>query len=781
MRMLLFLLVASHVCFSSDLNLVDARLLGSFQSPSIAVDAQGNTYFAGLGSITVTHGALKASGTAFLVKRNPEGVVLWATYISEGHVASIRVAVDAAGDPYLAGATYDPAFPVTPNAFQKSLKGVRMEDAFVMKLSASGAAVQYSTLLGSDRPDTVTGIAVTPDGSAVVTGFTGSYSTFPLTSPPEAGFATGGYVARLNHDGSALIYARPLRGTTASIATDAGGNVLVGGQSSAADHGVPGFRKDSFDSDLWISRDGGSAWERAGNPYITTDIALHPTNPNIILRATYTGLLRSIDAGLTWTSVERIPSEVIWAAWFHPKKAGLAFAASNGSLYRSDNGGADWEIVQSAQPFRSFFAAGETVLGITSSRYLYSSEDDGRTWQARSIKARDGVLTVQFDGRAAYCATDPVDPQRFLVGSASTTSSNAGIAETRDGGKSFVLVSGEMVTPLAIDPRNRDVIYGRPIASGSYGGIQVGYLLFSSPFVKSEDGGKRWRLPKSGQRIQTQQVYVDPAVAGRVYAIGALGIYRSDDSGEDWEQVAHGTSGISLSGGSIRFGQNEQFYLLAQRESDGYVAKLDGEGRFIFSTLVGGSGYDAVTSVAVTGAGEVLAAGTTRSDDLLRGSLTDWGRLLRGLQDGFMARLSADGLQVLGVRSIGGDGVDTVLAISELEDGHVLLAGTTGSKELGVQGPSDGLLAVISPGLDATRSLTVVGGEELDRFSAVAVSGTRAFLLGFFRSTRLGDTPLICEATSSTCDTLLAVVELAAGPIVRENAADSPQRFRHGR
>jgi uncharacterized protein (TIGR03437 family) len=88
------------------------------------------------------------------------------------------IAVDPAGGAYLSGWTYDPAFPVTPGAPQTAIKGG--QDAFVAKLSPDGGALVYSTLLGSSDNDEASRIAVDSSGNAYVTGGTRA-SGFPTT------------------------------------------------------------------------------------------------------------------------------------------------------------------------------------------------------------------------------------------------------------------------------------------------------------------------------------------------------------------------------------------------------------------------------------------------------------------------------------------------------------------------------------------------------------------------------------------------------------------------
>ncbi|MFO8031766.1 MAG: SBBP repeat-containing protein, partial [Desulfohalobiaceae bacterium] len=71
-------------------------------------------------------------------------------------------------------------FPTTPGAFDLSDNGTD-PDAFVAKLNPAGSDLVYCTFLGGGDRDKGKSIAVDGEGSAYVTGHTGS-SDFPTTS-----------------------------------------------------------------------------------------------------------------------------------------------------------------------------------------------------------------------------------------------------------------------------------------------------------------------------------------------------------------------------------------------------------------------------------------------------------------------------------------------------------------------------------------------------------------------------------------------------------------------
>jgi len=106
--------------------------------------------------------------------------------------------VDRLGNAYLAGSTSEGDFPVTSNAFQKTLKSSDA-DAFVAELNSSGSALIYSTYLGGSSPysDGANGIALDGSGNVYVAGGTSS-DDFPVTTSvfQTANSGENGFVAK---------------------------------------------------------------------------------------------------------------------------------------------------------------------------------------------------------------------------------------------------------------------------------------------------------------------------------------------------------------------------------------------------------------------------------------------------------------------------------------------------------------------------------------------------------------------------------------------------------
>jgi uncharacterized repeat protein (TIGR01451 family) len=169
-------------------------------------------------------------------------VISFSTFLggTAGEQAS-GVAVDSAGNVYVAGLTGSTNFP-TAGALQPSQAGGT--DAFVTKLTSGGALV-YSTYLGGTGDDLGIGIAVDAAGSAYVTGRTSS-SDFPTTAgvfQPTFGGGLDAFIAKLSPSGTTLAYSSYLggeglefgfnEGNGISVAVDATGDAYVSGTTSS--------------------------------------------------------------------------------------------------------------------------------------------------------------------------------------------------------------------------------------------------------------------------------------------------------------------------------------------------------------------------------------------------------------------------------------------------------------------------------------------------------------------------------------------------------------------
>jgi hypothetical protein len=217
--------------------------IGGDSANALAIDASGNVYLAGATYSTdfpVSSGAYQSKNpnaasqgpAAFLAKLNATGSSLvYSSYLGGGafDVAN-GIAVDVEGKAYVAGVTQSKGFPVTAGAVQTELKGA--STGFVSKFNAAGTGLAYSTYLGGSGGDAANALAVDIVGSAYITGSTSS-SDFPTTPGAfEKKYATVGltnaFVAKLNPEGTVLVYSTYLGGGGFASGSGNAGFDLIG-------------------------------------------------------------------------------------------------------------------------------------------------------------------------------------------------------------------------------------------------------------------------------------------------------------------------------------------------------------------------------------------------------------------------------------------------------------------------------------------------------------------------------------------------------------------------
>ena len=240
----------------------------------IAVDATGNVYVTGftdsteagfpdgdgfgtLGGPDLTYNGGFFDG--FVAKVNAAGTALdYAGYIGGSDSDDgLDIQVDGAGSAYVTGTTQSAhtSFPDGdgfgalggPDVTHNGLR-----DAYVAKVSPTGAAFVYAGYIGGSGDDFGGGVDVDASGNAYLTGSTDSTQT---TFPDGDGFGTVGgpdvtyngsgdaFVAKVNAAGSEVIYAGYIGGSTIDqalgVAIDGAGDAYVTGYTSSTEATFP--------------------------------------------------------------------------------------------------------------------------------------------------------------------------------------------------------------------------------------------------------------------------------------------------------------------------------------------------------------------------------------------------------------------------------------------------------------------------------------------------------------------------------------------------------------
>jgi Beta-propeller repeat len=243
-------------------NLVYASRLGgslvdSSYGTGIAVDAEGHAYVTGVAitsDFPTTPGAYRTAacpnvypfaGDGFVAKVSADGSALvYSTLLcGQGDDSPAGIALDAAGNVYVAGTTASSDFPLVDPIELARGGGVIGLSGFVSKLSPDGSQLLYSTYLGGSGSAVINALALDAAGNAYVTGETDStdFPTTPGVIQEKAGRrhcidgCTDAFVTKIAPSGSALVYSTYLYGelddAANAIAVDGAGNAYVVGQT----------------------------------------------------------------------------------------------------------------------------------------------------------------------------------------------------------------------------------------------------------------------------------------------------------------------------------------------------------------------------------------------------------------------------------------------------------------------------------------------------------------------------------------------------------------------
>jgi len=224
----------------------------SEQGNAIAVDSSGNAYVAGdvfsldfatssfplVNPLQPLYGGGEVDG--FVAKINSAGsAVVFATLLGGSDNDQVfGITLDASNNVYVAGQTVSTDFRTTFNAQQPVIGGgldFGTADAFVTKISSSGASILYSTYFGGSGDEAAYSVAVDNSGQIYLTGWTLSDFDFPVTTGADQYFSNGGasdaFVAKINPAApgpSGLVYSTYLGGTGSDLGSgDAGNGITV--------------------------------------------------------------------------------------------------------------------------------------------------------------------------------------------------------------------------------------------------------------------------------------------------------------------------------------------------------------------------------------------------------------------------------------------------------------------------------------------------------------------------------------------------------------------------
>jgi len=181
---------------------------GDEHATSVAIDSQGEVYLTGsttsanLPAVGVYQTTLNGTQNAYIAKINPStgsNGLIYVTYLGgDGVDTPVGIAVDGAGDPFVAGTTSSTNFPTTSTTAYQTIPEAGSsgtQHVFITELNnVSGVATSllYSSYLSGNGDDIASGMTIDSRGYIYVTGTTTSSDAasttvqFPASTVPQA-------------------------------------------------------------------------------------------------------------------------------------------------------------------------------------------------------------------------------------------------------------------------------------------------------------------------------------------------------------------------------------------------------------------------------------------------------------------------------------------------------------------------------------------------------------------------------------------------------------------
>ncbi len=268
-------------------------------------------------------------------------------------------------------------------------------------------------------------------------------------------------------------------------------------------------------------------------------LALSPnfTQDGLMLAATAAGLYRTTDGGHQWQRCQNgLPDPRITTVVFAPAAATppIAFAATaDGRLFQTQDGGETWPEITawaglgfiSAITLSPNFVQDQTIF-LATPEGVFRSQDGGRTWESSTF----GLLDLEI--LCLACAPNFGESELLWAGSAL-----GGLYRSRNSARSW-RDAGQGLPDMAIQCM---------VVSPNFAQDQTLYVGTESDGIyRSTDGGATWHPCASllaGQSINALTISVD----GQTLLAGTgEGVYRSLDGGGTWYLTSGGLLALAL-------------------------------------------------------------------------------------------------------------------------------------------------------------------------------------------------------------------------------------------
>ncbi|MDX2043803.1 MAG: SBBP repeat-containing protein [Acidobacteriota bacterium] len=686
---------------------------GDEQATGIAVDASGAMYVTGsttsmdFPTVSAQQAVSAGSTDLFVTKMrlNADGsaTLLFSTFIGgRDEDRANGLAVDSAGNVYVAGVTTSTNFP-TANAAQSAFGSSAV-------FRSTDAAANWAPRGNGLSAIAVAAMAIDPIGSA------NAGTVYAATLGGGVFKTTNGGGVWIAANGDLTAQPPKLLGSSDARALAFTGNRLYAGTSRG----------------LYSTTDGGATWN-APQLQLATEpaalevnraredvraIAVDPTNPAIVYTGVKGGVFKSTDSGFTSASAN----------------IGLPNLDATTGL--------------SSTTVQSLGAAGSTTLYAGTTGGVFKTVNSGAAWTAKNSGLTDlNIVALEID---------PANANTIYAGTPS------GVFKTTNGGDAWAAanmgLTSTQVRALAIDGSTLYAVTAGGVFKSADGGAN--WVAANNGQTNTDARA----LAVRGETLYLGAAGASDAVLVKLSPSGnslLFSTYLGGGATDVANAVAVDASGNAfVTGGTISTNFPLQAALNANfgGVSDAFVAKLNttaamAKDTLVYSTYLGGNSSDQGNAIAVDSAGNVYLTGATSSPNFPvsdKALQKTYGNAAAGNTsevasgDAFVAKLSASGDQLLYSTYFGGADSDVGKAIALGAGNSIYFTGVTLSNNFAVSanafsktnsGKGDAFATVLNPisatGESAISYSTFLGGDKADQGNGIAVnSAGQAFVTG---------------------------------------------------
>ncbi|MEI7726687.1 MAG: YCF48-related protein [Bacteroidota bacterium] len=308
--------------------------------------------------------------------------------------------------------------------------------------------------------------------------------------------------------------------------------------------------------------DGGASWQMHGTGMQYDINAIKFINNDTGFVATYGALLRTVNGGDSWETVQ--PPERIKDFAFNSRQTGFA-VTDEGLVLKTTDTGMHWLVTDTLPiPLNTIaFCSGQSGCVAGEAGQVYSTSDGGSTWQCRSSGPTENLNTISF----------PTAETGFAGG-------DGVILKSSDGGNSWAVIDSMPQKKVEF------IRFFSPLDGNA---VIMSQNDFSVHFATTSDGGINWH----DTPVATNYYVAPPGVSmpdvNTCYIAGInqdpqVCLYKTTDRGHTWLPVA------------FPFGiYHSDFRVFFTSADTGFIAENDFNGALTYKTVNGGQTWQTQT------------------------------------------------------------------------------------------------------------------------------------------------------------------------------------------